>query len=178
MHHSPPQGPCLPLGQEGGPKPLPAAHGGTLASRQLWEHAPPRGGWPLGRNSSPENEDCGSPGFMYCRGAGMWKRHSQMENGRTWVESQSTPHTHSLTRHSSSAHLLPPSSASLAPAALWRERTHVHTHAYTHMLGGKSLDGGVVYSGLFIACGGTHPPLSSTQTPAGILRPPKKLPVL
>lgn len=124
---------------------------------------------------------------VYCPGAGMWKRHSRMENGRTWAESQSTPHAHSLTRHSSSAHPLPPSSASLAPASLWRGRTHVHTHVHTHShvawLGQPGLLLASPWMGKWsiqvslYRVWGTPPPLSSTQSPAGILRPPKKRPL-
>lgn len=93
----------------------PPAYGSMLP---LWS------GWPL----SPENEDCGLPGFIFCPGAGMWKRHSQTENGSTWAESQSRPSCSVILSHAIHPFPcpLPSSSASEAPGSLWHKCTHTH----------------------------------------------------
>lgn len=112
--NSPPPAACLALGWEQAVAP-------SLRLRPL--EAPPveepRGGWPRWEEDlPPEHEACGSAGFIFCPGAGMWKRQGQLEKVWPWAESQSRPSRSVILAGHPRLCSLPPSSASPGPGSL------------------------------------------------------------
>lgn len=168
----------------------------SLRLRPLEAHAggpapvvEPRGGWPRWEEDlPPEHEACGSAGFIFCPGAGMWNRQGQLEKVWPWAESQSRPsRSVILTGH---PRLCSPTSSFLSLARarlsvtrmLTRSRTLAHTHTRAHTLprlsGTRRLgqpglllasawvgEGGSGQSALCLACEGTRPPGSLAPTP-------------